>query len=76
MSHMCPESWCKWRKSDTEGTLDTFEYSPALDDDAQATLKPQLAQEGDPQRICRADRQSTSASKEARTARKKATLKK
>ncbi|KAK0091888.1 hypothetical protein PV326_002570 [Microctonus aethiopoides] len=35
-----PESWCKWRKSDTEGTLDTFEYSPALDDDAQATLKP------------------------------------
>lgn len=150
----CPigsESWCKWRKSEAEGTLDIFEHPPALDDDAQAILKPvyegliednllerclgsntqnnnesfnacvwqlapkhifsgkkiidiatycaactfnegfllvlkimdvmgikigpyaeQLAQERDAQRIYRADRQSMSDSKEARTARKKA----
>lgn len=35
-----PESWCKWRKSEAAGTLDSYEHSPALDDDAQAILKP------------------------------------
>ncbi|GIY91256.1 uncharacterized protein CDAR_127231 [Caerostris darwini] len=35
-----PESWCKWRKSEAEGTLETFEHPPALDDEAQEILKP------------------------------------
>ncbi|GIY38036.1 uncharacterized protein CDAR_399061 [Caerostris darwini] len=34
-----PESWCKWRQSEPEGTLETFEHPPALDDEAQEILK-------------------------------------
>ncbi|GIX84604.1 uncharacterized protein CDAR_235001 [Caerostris darwini] len=33
-----PESWCKWRE--VEGTLETFEHPPALDDAAREILKP------------------------------------
>ena len=36
----CPESWCKCRKSEAEGTLNTFEHPPALDNEAQEILKP------------------------------------
>ncbi|GIY10344.1 uncharacterized protein CDAR_44391 [Caerostris darwini] len=35
-----PESWRKWRKSEAEGTFETFEHPPALDDEAQEILKP------------------------------------
>ena len=35
-----PESWCKYRKSEAEGTLNTFEHPSALDNEAQEILKP------------------------------------
>ncbi|GIY80919.1 uncharacterized protein CDAR_70691 [Caerostris darwini] len=35
-----PVSWCKWRKSEVEGTLETFEHPPAQDDEAQEVSKP------------------------------------
>ncbi|GIY24557.1 uncharacterized protein CDAR_177191 [Caerostris darwini] len=35
-----PESCCIWRKREAEGTLETFEHPPTLDDDAEEILKP------------------------------------
>ena len=35
-----PKSWCKWRKSEAEGTLNTFEHPRARDNEAQEILKP------------------------------------
>ncbi|GIY59185.1 hypothetical protein CDAR_99441 [Caerostris darwini] len=81
----CPvgsKSWCKWRKSGAEGTLENFEHPSALDDELLKIMDvmgikigpqaEQLARKCDARRAYKADRQSTSDSREARTARKKA----